>query len=157
MRRADARTTPAEQVRSTVERWRTTSGRDATVETDDAAALPTESSYELVAILGEALENVRRHTPEGTPTRVTLGERDGWVLLTVRDEGPGIPEEHAGGREGHFGVLGMSERAARIGGSLQVLSRPGAGTTVEARIPALLTEDSEVERAVGLRDEGGAA
>jgi signal transduction histidine kinase len=149
MRRADARSTPAQQVVGTVERWRATTGRAAEVEVVGSPDLPTETAYELVAILGEALENVRRHTPESTTATVRLEQQDSWVLLTVRDDGPGVADEHRAGREGHFGVLGMHERAARVGGSLAVLTRPGEGTSVEARLPAALRTEWDVERAVG--------
>lgn len=155
MRRADARATTPEQVTATVARWRTTSGREATLDIVGMPALPTESAYELVAILGEALENVRRHTADAVAAHVRLEQLEGWVRLVVRDTGDGIPDPRAHDADGHFGVLGMHERAARVGGQLQVTSRPGEGTTVEARIPALLTEEVEIERAVGVRVQGG--
>src|SRR5262249_57184996 len=42
------------------------------------------------------LENAMRHTPPGTPVRIAATQRNGNALLTVEDEGPGIPAEHAG-------------------------------------------------------------
>ena len=42
----------------------------------------------------------------------------------------------AGGKPAHFGLTGMRERATRLGGHLQVWSKPGAGTEVELRVPA---------------------
>lgn len=151
MRRADARATPAQQVVATVERWRTTTGRPVDVEVVGSPDLPTETGYELVAILGEALENIRRHTPERATATVRLEQQDAWVLLTVSDDGPGMADEHRAGKEGHFGVLGMYERAARVGGSLGVVTRPGEGTCVEARLPAALDTESDFERAVVAR------
>ncbi len=62
-----------------------------------------------------------------------------------------MADEHRAGKEGHFGVLGMYERAARVGGSLGVVTRQGEGTCVEARLPAALDTDSDFERAVGAR------
>jgi nitrate/nitrite-specific signal transduction histidine kinase len=58
--------------------------------------------------------------------------------LRVRDDGQGIdPEVLANqGREGHYGLRGMTERAALIGGKLAVWSEVGAGTEVELRLPA---------------------
>lgn len=142
MRRADATATASDAVRRTVDRWRKTTGRDATCETVGKPSLPTESAFELTAILDEALENVRRHTPEGASASVTLAEQEGWVHLQVVDNGPGVPD---GGSEvdkdAHFGLLGMRERAARVGGQLSVTSRPGVGTTVSARLPASLDVD----------------
>jgi signal transduction histidine kinase len=56
----------------------------------------------------------------------------------MRDDGKGIdPAVLSGqGREGHFGLAGMRERAIAIGGKLVIWSEAGAGTEVELRIPA---------------------
>jgi signal transduction histidine kinase/ligand-binding sensor domain-containing protein len=58
--------------------------------------------------------------------------------LRVRDDGKGIDQAvlNGSGREGHFGLPGMQERARVVGGKLAVFSRPGAGTEVELTIPA---------------------
>jgi signal transduction histidine kinase len=57
--------------------------------------------------------------------------------LRVRDDGKGIEPKilRAGGPAGHWGLLGMRERAKRIGGQLEIWSQEGAGTEVELRIP----------------------
>ncbi|WP_148571104.1 sensor histidine kinase [Nocardioides caldifontis] len=153
MRRTDARSSVAEQVRQTVDRWRDTAGRPVGLTVDPEVTLATESAYELVAILGEALENVRRHTPEDSSVEVTLAEDHGWASLAVTDNGPGMPPERAAdGLAGHFGLRGMRERAARVGGRLTVTSRPGVGTTVDVRLPAAV-EGAEEQRE--LTREGG--
>lgn len=58
--------------------------------------------------------------------------------MRVRDDGKGIDPEvlTSQGLEGHYGLRGMSERAAVIGGTLSVRSDVGAGTEVELRLPA---------------------
>jgi signal transduction histidine kinase len=147
MRRADARDGLADQVRQSVERWRGTTGRQVTLRAEPAGDEPdlsTAAAYELVAILNEALENVRRHTPEPTAVEVVLDGEHGWTRLRVVDNGPGMPRDRAQeGRPGHFGLLGMRERAARAGGRLTVSSRPGVGTTVEVRMPGSAEDDGE--------------
>jgi signal transduction histidine kinase len=141
MRRADATAEPAELVRGTLDRWRLATGREADLVVDGEPTLPTESAYELAAILGEALENVDRHTPPGTRVRVALQARDSWVTLRVVDDGTGaLPGVEGLSRPGHFGVLGMRERAARVGGAVRLTSVPGTGVTVTARLPAALEE-----------------
>jgi signal transduction histidine kinase len=142
MRRADATAVPGDLVRGTVERWRSATGREARVLVQGDPLLPTESAYELAAILGEALENVHRHTPPGTDVEVALSEQDAWVTLRVEDDGPGAPEGGSDrGAAGHFGVLGMRERAARVGGAVRLVSRPGHGMQVTARLPAALERE----------------
>jgi nitrate/nitrite-specific signal transduction histidine kinase len=66
------------------------------------------------------------------------------LILRVTDDGIGMDTaalEH--GRPGHFGLLGMRERAARIGGKLTVTSAPGAGTVVTLVVPGGLAFRSE--------------
>ncbi len=60
--------------------------------------------------------------------------------LRVRDDGRGIDITalEGAGRPGHWGMRGMRERAQKIGGELQVWSRPSAGTEIELRVPAAL-------------------
>lgn len=146
MRRARADSSPAEVVRGAVSRWRRSSGRSATLDVDGDPVLSTESCYELAALLNEALENVSRHTADGTPVTVELAERSGWVVLVVQDRGGGEPigpDQFA--MPGHFGVVGMRERAARVGGDLRIEAVPGTGVRVEARLPASLEADETAE------------
>jgi len=58
--------------------------------------------------------------------------------LRVRDNGEGMDPKilKAGSRTGHWGLLGMRERAKQIGGQLEIWSQTGAGTEVELMIPA---------------------
>jgi signal transduction histidine kinase len=141
MRRADPTSPPADLVRATLERWSTATGRQAELCVEGEPRLATESAYELVAILGEALENVDRHTCADTRVEVRFEEKDAWVTLEVHDDGPDPPDAAELARPGHFGVLGMRERAARVGGSLRLVSEPGSGLLVSARLPAALEDD----------------
>jgi signal transduction histidine kinase len=74
---------------------------------------------------------------------VQLEYRPGEIALEVRDDGQGFSSEQArdaflkSDGSGHFGLTGMRERAALIGGVLEVTSEPGAGTSVRLRAPAL--------------------
>jgi signal transduction histidine kinase len=96
----------------------------------------------MAAVLGEALENIRRHTPESASASIVLAEEPGWVRLVVTDDGPGFAEDSDDARTpGHFGLVGMQERAARVGGRLGVTSRPGIGTTVELWVPGSVSHD----------------
>ncbi|WP_432498040.1 ATP-binding protein [Kineococcus gypseus] len=80
----------------------------------------------------EALQNAAKHAP-GAGVVVAL-ERDGDDLLfSVTDDGPGFDPARAGPGTG---LLGMADRVGALGGSLEVLSAPGAGTRVRGRVPA---------------------
>lgn len=145
MRQTDATATPGDLVCSAVDRWQATTGRSARCSVEGEPVLPAESAYEMAAVLGEALENIRRHTPDSTAASVVLAEEPGWVRLVVGDDGPGFVEEPDDARSpGHFGLIGMQERAARVGGRLTVTSRPGEGTSVELWVPGSVSRDDLV-------------
>jgi signal transduction histidine kinase/ligand-binding sensor domain-containing protein len=96
-------------------------------------------SAEIDRIAGEALFNVARHA---RASNVEVTVRFGARLLGVeiRDDGIGIAQDvlERGDKPGHFGLIGMRERAARIGGNLSIDSHPGLGCTVTISLPARL-------------------
>ena len=81
-------------------------------------------------VLQEALTNVARHAG-AQRVSVRLVRRTGSVELCVQDDGAGFKP----GKSGRLGLRGMRERAALLGGSIDVESQPGVGTTITARIP----------------------
>ncbi|KQT94948.1 hypothetical protein ASG49_06075 [Marmoricola sp. Leaf446] len=102
------------------------------------AVLPAETAGEVVSAVESCLSNVRHHVGRDAPAWVLLEELpDAWVV-TVRDEGPGIPEGRleesaAQGRLGvHQSVVG---RLRDLGGEATVRSAPGEGTEWELRVP----------------------
>lgn len=128
-----------EAVGLVVDRWADEHDIETGREIDPAAGadLPLRTRHEVLSVLGEALANVARHSGAGSASVRLTG--DGARLeLTVRDDGRGFGagEPEAAVRRGHYGLVGMHERAERVGGSLDVESRPGGGTTVRLRIPA---------------------
>lgn len=90
---------------------------------------------ELYRIGREALVNSFRHArAHNIEVGIYYSSRELSVL--VRDDGCGIdPQLISSGREGHWGLIGMRERAHRIGARLSVQSRPGAGTEVHLTVP----------------------
>jgi PAS domain S-box-containing protein len=96
-------------------------------------ALPDTHATALFRIVQASLTNVARHAA-AQRVEVTLAARDGALELQVQDDGRGF--DQAAAREGYsYGLLGMTERARLIGGSLRIDSRPGEGTTVSIHIP----------------------
>jgi signal transduction histidine kinase len=95
------------------------------------------SRDEIYKIAAEALRNAFRHAQAGQ-VEVDLRYDEEQFRLRVRDDGRGIdPAVLASqGVEGHYGLRGMPERAAQIGGKLTVWSKVGEGTEVELLLPA---------------------
>jgi signal transduction histidine kinase len=99
---------------------------------------------EIYRIGREALVNAFRHA-HAKKIEMELNYSSKRLCVTVRDDGRGIdPAVLKSGRDGHFGLSGMRERADRIGAQLHVMSGPTAGTEVELSIPGQ----------VAFRDEG---
>jgi signal transduction histidine kinase len=92
---------------------------------------------EIYRIAAEALRNAFRHA-QATCVEVEIQYDKHAFRLRVRDDGRGIDSTvlASHGVEGHFGLRGMPERAALIGGKLAVWSEVGGGTELELRVPA---------------------
>jgi signal transduction histidine kinase/ligand-binding sensor domain-containing protein len=105
----------------------------------------------------EAMTNAFRHADAATiEAEVTYG--DGALHIRIRDDGRGIGEAvlDAGGRPGHFGLLGMRERAQKLGAHLEVWSKPGAGTEIDLRVPAQVAYRQPQPESRGVRSWLGA-
>ena len=83
----------------------------------------------------EALRNALKHAGRGS-IQVRLRYDSASFELLVRDDGTGMTEDvQRAGITGHYGLAGMRERAARIGGEFSIISAPGQGTTVRVMVP----------------------
>jgi signal transduction histidine kinase len=123
-------------------------GMDVTVATHiETEALPEEYKTCIYRIVQEALHNCSRHS-QATVVRVSVWQGPASLILTIQDDGKGFDVQHSKG----MGLLGIEERAAQLGGSLQIQSGAAAGTilTVELPFPANQSLASE-----GHHDETG--
>ncbi|MET9418256.1 sensor histidine kinase [Streptomyces klenkii] len=101
----------------------------------DPCALPMETEVALLRLTQEALANVARHA-HADRTAVTLAFLDGQVTLDVYDDGAGfVPGDGPADGRRTFGLHGMRERIAALGGTLTVESAPGEGTAIAATVP----------------------
>jgi PAS domain S-box-containing protein len=91
----------------------------------------------LYRISQEALNNIYKHA-QASQVDVLLERRDGEVVLVIEDNGRGFDRSCARDGEHALGLTGMSERAALIGGTVDIETEPGKGTTVYVRMPATL-------------------
>ncbi|MEV0473600.1 MacS family sensor histidine kinase [Streptomyces prunicolor] len=100
--------------------------------------LPAPAAKELAAAVGAALDNVRRHAGADARAWILVEDEPREVVVTVRDDGPGIPEGRLAQAEGEgrLGVaLSIRGRLRDLGGSAELVSIPGQGTEVELKVP----------------------
>jgi signal transduction histidine kinase len=89
----------------------------------------------MLLVVQEAVSNAVHH---GNPRRldVSVAVATEAVNLAIRDDGCGFAAgEQPGPVEGHFGIVGMQERIARLGGTIEITSAHGLGTAVVVRVP----------------------
>lgn len=104
--------------------------------------LPELIEENLLRVAQEALTNVIKHS-RATEATILLDYGPQNVFLTIKDNGVGFdPAHQAGPREGHFGLLGITERTNRLRGQMQILSQPDKGTTIRVIIPLEPAVDS---------------
>lgn len=88
--------------------------------------------HQLFLIIQEAMANVVKHA-EARNVRLYLGDTDGQISLRIEDDGQGFRGEQV--RAGAYGLSTMRERAHKLGGEAEVISKPGAGTIVRVWFP----------------------
>ena len=118
-------------VDDTIGRFRRQTGLNVELHLDDrdGAPLHPDQQLQVLFILQEALSNVRKHAYASKVTVRIDNHRD--FGMSIRDDGEGYdPKEVAERSETHVGLSIMRERAARLGGQLQMCSAPGQGTEV---------------------------
>jgi two-component system, NarL family, sensor histidine kinase DevS len=108
------------------------SGIRTTVETHLEARLPPELETTLYRVVQEALSNVVKHAA-AEHVSIVISQRGQSVAATIDDDGGGF--EEAGVRPDALGLTGMRERLDLVGGTLEIESAPGRGTTVAAQVP----------------------
>ncbi len=96
--------------------------------------LPQEVETVAFRIVQEAVTNALRHA-QAIRLEIHVDIKGGSLLVMVRDDGVGFDPEDGNRERRTLGLHGMRERAQLVGGSLQILSVPGVGTTVLARLP----------------------
>ncbi len=99
--------------------------------------LPEEVAIALFRIIQEALRNVWRHSG-ATSAKITLEFTDNKTKITIRDNGKGFILAGKVGdlaKHGKLGLAGMQERVQLVGGTMQVQSEPGKGTTIIVEAP----------------------
>jgi len=124
------------------------------VSAPDLATLPTRVRDEVVAVVREALTNVRKHAAAGRVT-VAIEPRPAAIAVIVADDGRGFDPNRPADGSGdwpHYGMTAMRRRASAIGGTIEWISAPGRGCRVELTVPfplAATADDAPRSTAAG--------
>ncbi len=122
----------ARELTAETHRLETSLGIPCTLKLDLPEDLPPDTGEALMRVVSEGLTNVARHAG-AAHAWVQVSSADGCLCVEVRDDGRGFdPAEVAAG---HYGLLGLQERARLLGGECQVQSAPGQGTLLRWCIP----------------------
>lgn len=130
LRREDDSAPLVQAVSDRAHRWSHRTGVQVAFSATGVADVDAASRIAVLRVVDEALENVARHAGADHARIDVFGDEQS-VTLVVEDDGAGLAHDRPGVREGHYGVLGMTERAGVVGGRLTVepavpgSSRPG--------------------------------
>ncbi|TYP71738.1 sensor histidine kinase [Paenibacillus methanolicus] len=103
-----------------------------TLDVDDSICLDSDAEDHLFRIAQEALSNTLRHS-KADQMEIRLQRIDGVAQLMLRDNGVGFDLESK--KQASYGLLTMEERVNVLGGSLRIVTEPGAGVTIDIRVP----------------------
>ena len=102
---------------------------------DEFPTLPSRVTHHIKMIIREGVTNALKHAQASNITIVGRVEEAAYVF-SVRDDGIGISDSHdTQGKAGHFGCMGIRERARKIGADISWDSEPGKGTTLNIQLP----------------------
>jgi NarL family two-component system sensor histidine kinase YdfH len=125
-------------VQEEVEHFTETTGIACNVAIEALSSTPPALRTHVLRMISEGLTNVARHAQaqhvwvSATHKNSDAGRR---LLIEVRDDGNGFDPEVVATQVGHYGLIGLRERARLTGGKLEIRSKPGMGTTLQLRIP----------------------
>jgi signal transduction histidine kinase len=108
-------------------------------------ALSKDAELTVFRIVQESLQNIQKHA-RAALVIVRIDLSDETIVVTIHDDGRGfVPRQVEATTLSGAGLRGMSERAAAVGGDLQVESQPGAGTTVRLSVPRVAAAEEDTK------------
>jgi NarL family two-component system sensor histidine kinase YdfH len=121
-------------IRTETERFRHSTGIPCTLELCNVPSLSPSLSENVLRAVSEGLVNIARHA-KASEVILMMSCDDQNLWIEIRDDGSGFDPQEAIGRSGHYGLLGLRERARLFGGSLTIESQPTRGTTLKIQLP----------------------
>lgn len=120
--------------RKEIERFQSATGIAVSSTYHPLPEIPASIGEHAIKTISEGLANIAQHA-QAKKVQLRLGTDGGALEVRLKDDGEGFEVERSVGRDGHYGLIGLRERARLVGGQLIVESQPGEGTTLTLRIP----------------------
>lgn len=130
----------AEDIREQADRFSHDTGIPCALDLCAPEMLSPDVAENALRAVSEGLINIARHA-DATQAFVNMTCDDHQLEITIRDNGIGFGPEDCVGRAGHYGLLGMRERARILGGSLEIESGSSQGTTLRLAMPLNNSDD----------------
>jgi NarL family two-component system sensor histidine kinase YdfH len=121
-------------IRIEADRFTKASGIPCRLEVEALSDVAPDASGQGTRIVAEALANVAQHS-RASAVALSARSEGGQVSLVIEDDGIGFEPGLEESRPGHYGLMGMRERARMAGGAFRLEAAPGRGTRVELRLP----------------------
>ncbi|MBB6633745.1 HAMP domain-containing sensor histidine kinase [Cohnella thailandensis] len=107
-------------------------GLQGTLDVQVNRPISEAKEHQIFLIAQEAMANVVKHS-KASEVRLALGETESQIMLQIEDNGEGFKAEQI--RAGSYGLTSMRERAEKLGGEAEIVTKPGTGTRVLVRFP----------------------
>ncbi|HSD83037.1 MAG TPA: sensor histidine kinase [Anaerolineae bacterium] len=120
-------------VRAEAERFASATGIACDLDLEITSHIPEPIAEHVLKIVSEGLTNIARHA-RAEHANLQIEAHNGSLEMKIHDDGAGFDINQIG-KSGHYGLIGMRERTRLAGGTLDVLSQPGEGTTLRLRFP----------------------
>ena len=123
-----------EAIKTDAERFQTSTGIPSTLELCQTPSISPQLVENILRAINEGLMNIAKHA-EATEAIISMTCEDEYLSIEISDNGTGFNPSEAVGRSGHYGLVGIRERARLYGGSLTIESQPTQGTTLKIQLP----------------------
>jgi NarL family two-component system sensor histidine kinase YdfH len=124
----------SEMIQQELQRFYQTTGIVCQAELASLSLVPAFLSESVFRMLREGLTNISKHA-QASQVWIRIRHHATGLTIELRDNGRGFDLSHLNKQPGHYGLIGLQERACLAGGTLQVESMPGHGTLIQFSIP----------------------
>lgn len=122
------------EILAEVEHFKTNTHLPCAVQLDALANLPPALAEPVVRIVGESLVNIERHA-QAQRAWINASRDEHELVLEIGDDGIGFAFPESAYQPGHYGLVGLTERARLLGGDMEVVSASGQGSVLRFHIP----------------------